>query len=352
MPDPQTIHDLETPSVLIDLDVMERNIATMQARCDALGLQFRPHIKTHKLPEIAHMQLDAGAVGIACQKVSEAEVFADAGITDIQLPYNIVGEKKTARLAQLAKRARVTVTVDSKATVDGLAKAMQQAGATLNVMVEIVSMERRTGSTTPEDVLELAQHIIAQNNLNFVGVMIYPSIAAVRPRLQAVLKLLADNDIPVQMVSGGGLGSILEADQLPELTELRIGTYVFNDWGSVDKGWANLEDCAMRVRVTVVSANEKDRVILDSGSKTLSSDNRNGLYGYIEEYPQARIHRLNEEHAYTDFSACEGMPQVGDILHIIPAHTCVVTNLHNQIYGVRGETIEKIWPVAARGLVW
>ena len=351
MPSFETVTDLETPSILIDLDVMENNIAVMQKRCDDLGIQFRPHIKTHKIPDIAQKQIDAGAVGIACQKVSEAEVFADAGFTDIQLPYNIVGARKVRRLAELAKRAKVTVTVDSKAVVDGIATAAQDVGATIHMMVELVALNKRTG-TTPEDAFELAQHIVNTDNLHFAGVMIYPSVAAIRDRLQKTLSLLTDADIDVEMVSGGGSGAILESHLIPELTEMRVGTYVFWDWGSVNHGWATFDDCAMRIRATIVSANEKSRVILDSGSKTVNAETVDGLFGYIAEYPKARLHQLNEEHGYVDFTACDSMPKVGDIVHIIPVHTCVVTNLHNQLYGVRGDKIEQVWDVAARGLVW
>lgn len=348
----QTIHDLDTPAVLIDLDIMERNIDAMQQRCDALGIAFRPHTKTHKSPAIAQLQLKAGARGIACQKVSEAEVFAAAGFDDIQLPYNIVGPRKTARLAALAARGvHITVTADSAPVIDGLAHAAQQADTTLDVMIELVADNRRTG-TTPDDALVLAQRVIASDGLHFVGVMIYPSTESVRPRLQATLAALDAAGIAVETVSGGGSGAALEVDRVPELTELRVGTYVFYDWRSVRLGWTTLDDCAMRVRATVVSANEPDRVILDSGSKTLTADAHEGLHGYIVAYPQARLYRLNEEHGYVDFSACDSVPKVGEVLHVIPVHTCVVTNLHDQIYGVRGDAVEEIWPVAARGHVW
>jgi len=346
-----TIHDLETPSVLLDLDIIDRNIAAIQQKCNELGVQFRPHTKTHKIPAIAQKQIDAGAVGIACQKVSEAEVFVEAGFTDIQIPYNIVGPQKTARLAQLARRAKITVTVDSLPVIDGIAAAAKEAGVVINVMVELVSLQERTG-TTPEDALTLAQHIRSDDSLHFAGVMLYPTEAASRPRLLHMLALLQDAGIPAENVSGGGSGATLEAHELPELTELRIGTYVFSDWNSVAKGWTDFADCAMRVRVTVVSANDPKRVIVDGGSKTLNAESLNGCFGYIVEYPDARLHKLNEEHGYIDFTACESVPQVGDILHIIPVHTCVVTNLHNRVFGVRGEQIEEVYDVAARGLVW
>ncbi|MEM6281160.1 MAG: alanine racemase [Chloroflexota bacterium] len=347
----QTVNDLETPTVLIDMDIVERNIAEMQKRCDDLGIHFRPHIKTHKIPAFAHMQLAAGASGIACQKVSEAEVFADAGITDIQIPYNIVGERKTARLAQLAKRVTLTVTADSAPVIDGIAAAAHAHDARIHMMVELVALNRRTG-TTPQTALELAKRIVGHKNLDFAGIMIYPSNVGVRPRLQETLQLLADADIAVKTVSGGGSGAALEVAQMPELTELRVGTYIFYDFRSVMMGWAKLENCAMTVKATVVSANEPDRVILDSGSKTLTSELVNSTHGYIVEYPEATLYRLNEEHGFVDMSAYETLPTVGEAVHIIPVHTCVVTNMHNQVYAVRGEAVEQPYPVAARGLVW
>lgn len=343
--------DLETPSVLIDMDKMERNITRMQKHCDDLGIQFRPHIKTHKIPDIARRQIEAGAVGVACQKVSEAEVFAAAGFNDIQIPYNIVGRRKTQRLAKLAQQADVTVTVDSKCVIDGIAEAAQEVGVTIGMMVELVSLGERTG-TTPDAALALAEQITATDNLRFAGVMIYPSDAAIRPRLLETLALLAAAGIDVESISGGGSGASSDAHLLPELTELRVGTSIFWDWTCVAAEHASFEDCAMRVLATVVSANEPERVILDSGSKAIHSETLDGQLGYIVEYPDARLHKVNEEHGYVDCSACPSPPAVGEIVNIIPVHTCVVTNLHNQLYGVRGDAIEEIWDVAARGMVW
>jgi D-serine deaminase-like pyridoxal phosphate-dependent protein len=166
------------------------------------------------------------------------------------------------------------------------------------------------------------------------------------------LQELNEAGIGVDVVSGGGTGAALHAHEVPELTELRVGTYVFNDWGTVSHGWCSEDDCAMRVAATVVSRPNDTRVILDTGSKTLSSDVIDGCYGHIVEYPEARMYKLNEEHGYVDMSDCEERPGIGERVHVIPAHTCVVTNLHNQIYGVRGEEVEVVWPVAARGMVW
>src|SRR5690606_28185601 len=297
-----SIHDLETPSVLIDLDRMERNIRNMQARCDALGLAFRPHIKTHKIPDIARRQLEAGAVGIACQKVSEAEIFAGEGFHDIQIPYNILGERKTARLAALALHNRVTVSADHPTVIAGLSAAAAARDMTIRVMVDLETDIQRTGAPV-ERAVELAKQIDADPHLHFAGLLVYPSNATIRPALQEVLARLEQAGIGVESVSGGGTGAALQAHEVPELTELRVGTYVFYDWTSVVKGWTTLDDCAMRVRATVVSRPSETRAILDSGSKTLTSDTIDGGYGHIVEYPEARIYQLNEEHAYVDVSA-------------------------------------------------
>lgn len=355
MTDAQTVHELETPSVLVDLDVMERNIQRMQAHCDAHGVGFRAHIKTHKIPAIARMQVEAGAVGIACQKLTEAEVFATAGLNDILIPYNIVGPLKTRRLTDLALYNRVTVSADSRVTIAGLSEAGEAAGLRTRVLVELETEQQRAGAP-PERAVELAQMIDADEHLHFAGILVYPSDASSRPGLQYVLDRLNESGIGVDMISGGGTGAAQHLGEIPELTEIRVGTYVFNDWTTVRKGWCALDDCAMSVRATVVSRPNDDRGILDAGSKTLTPETTGDGYGYLVEYPQARLYRLNEEHAYVDFSPCPDRPDVGDIVHIIPVHTCVTTNMHDMIYGVRGGwrdgAIEQRWDVAARGKVW
>jgi D-serine deaminase-like pyridoxal phosphate-dependent protein len=345
------ITDLDTPSLVIDLDRMERNIAAMQERCNALGIAFRPHTKTHKIPAIAHMQIAAGAAGIACQKVSEAEVFAEAGIHDIQIPYNIVGEKKTRRLMDIALYNRVTVSADSPHTLAGLSEAAKDSGAPLRVLVELESDQHRAGASV-ERAVDLAQKVDADEHLHFAGLLIYPSFPTIRPILQEALTQLHERGIGVDVISGGGIGAAAHAHEVPELTEIRVGTYVFNDWRTVTDGYAALDDCALTVRAAVVSRPAPERAILDCGSKTLSSDHVDGVYGHITQYPQAKIYRLNEEHAYVDVSACETPPDVGEIVNVIPAHVCVVVNLHDRVYGVRGEDMETEWTVAARGKVW
>ena len=345
------IDELETPTVLIDLDRMERNIARMQARCDQAGVALRPHIKTHKIPEIARLQIDAGAVGIACQKVSEAEVFAQAGFDDILIPYNIVGASKAARFADLALYNRVTASTDNLLVIGGLSAAAAPLDIRLRVMVELTTEIERTGAPVDRAV-ELAQAVEDDEHLHFAGLLVYPSNPSIRPALQETLARLDELGIGVDSVSGGGTGAVLHAGEVPELTEIRVGTYVFNDWTTATRGWCQLEDCAMTVRATVISRPTETRAILDSGSKTLSSEVIESGYGCIVEYPGARIYKLNEEHAYVDVSACDARPQIGEQVSVIPVHACVVSNLHDVLYGVRGEAVEVNWAVAARGRVW
>ncbi len=342
--------DLDTPAVLIDIPTMERNIARMQAYCDRHAIAFRPHIKTHKCPAIARLQRAAGAVGIACQKLGEVEVFLDAGFDDIQLPFNIVGPQKTARLAALARRGRITVSADHSEVLDGLEAAAAAEGVPIRVMPDLETEIERTGAS-PEGVVALAQQIIASPHLDFAGLFIYPANPPVRPRLQDALTRLANAGIETPTVSGGGTGASSTAHELPELTEIRVGTYIFNDMNTVHGGHATLDDCAMSVLATVVSRPTPERAILDSGSKTLAADRIDDGHGHIREYPDARIYKLNEEHAFVDLSACERRPRIGEQLQVVPVHTCVVSNLHDRLYGLRDGQVELEWEVAARGLV-
>jgi D-serine deaminase-like pyridoxal phosphate-dependent protein len=349
------ISEIETPALMVNLDIMERNIKQMQTRCNQLGLSFRPHIKTHKIPEIARMQVDAGATGIACQKVSEAEIFAAAGFNDIQLPYNIVGAQKTGRLADLALYNRITVTADHISVIAGLADAAKVDNVGIRVLIELETDLHRTG-TRPEEVVGLAERIEKEENLHFAGIMAYPSDLSTRPIIQEAMHYLDRAGIGVDIVSGGGTGGALHAHEIEELTELRVGTYVFNDWTCVQKGWAALEDCALTVATTVVSRPTHDRVILDGGSKTFSSDriaaDGKTVFGYILEYPEAHIYQFAEEHAFVDMSRCKDRPVIGEQVHVVPVHVCVAVNLHDRIYGIRGDQVEKEWAVAARGRVW
>lgn len=345
------INELDTPALLVDLNRLEANIMRVQQRCDELGLSLRAHVKTHKIPDIARMQFNMGAVGIACQKVSEAQVFADHGFNDIQIPYNIVGKGKTRRLLDLALFNRMTVTVDHLAVIEGLSETAKNEDINVRVLVELATDLERTGALTIE-LVDLVRRIESDSALHFAGIMAYPSTPANRPVIQEALQVLDRAGIGVDVISGGGTGILNVAHEIPELTEIRAGTYVFNDCEAVGRGWAAVEDCALTVAATVVSEAKGPRVILDCGSKSLSAVRFENAFGLICEYPQARIYKLDDEHAYVDVDESETRPQLGERVHVIPAHAATALNLHDQVYAMRDGEVETLWHVAARGRVW
>lgn len=346
------VDKLETPVPVVDLDKLQANIARLQAYLDKHKIANRPHVKTHKIPEIARMQMDAGAVGITCQKVSEAEVMADAGFKDIFIPYNIIGESKLTRLILLAKQITVSVTADSVYVVNGLSNAAQKAGLTLAVLIECDTGLQRCGVQTPQEAAELARLIHRSPNLHFGGLMTYPTSDATDAFIQETRALLAGDAIQIERVSGGGSPGMWQAHLHPDVTEHRAGIYVYGDRLTLRSGAVTLDTCALRVHATVVSRPTPDRGVLDAGSKSLSSD-LHGLdgYGYICEYPDAKLYLLSEEHGHVDFSACARKPEIGERVSIIPNHCCTVTSLFDEVVGARGDQVEVTWKVAARGTV-
>ncbi len=344
------IEELDTPVAVVDLDRLEANIAGLQAYLARHGIANRPHIKTHKIPAVALMQLDAGAAGITCQKLGEAEVMADAGITDIFIPYNLVGASKLARLVALARRASVSVTADSGAVIAGLSAAMAAAGLELPVLVECDTGGGRCGAQTPEAAAELALLIARSPGLRFGGLMTYPLGPDTEAFLAAGRALILAAGLPVERVSGGSTPLMWRAHEVPSLTEHRAGTYVYGDRYIVKSGAMSLDDCALHLHATVVSRPTAERGIIDAGSKALSSDLL-GLEGYgtLLEYPEAKLVALSEEHGTVDFSACARRPAVGERVRVLPNHCCVVSNLFDTIVGARRGVVEVQWPVAARG---
>lgn len=345
-----TLEQIETPSAVVDLDLMEANLARFQAYLGRHGIANRPHIKTHKIPKIAHMQLAGGAVGITCQKLDEARVMADAGILDIFIPYNIVGPRKLARLAELRRRAEVSVTADAPEVVRGLSAAMAAAGLELEVLVEFDTGMGRCGVPTPEGAATLARMIARSPGLRFGGLMTYPANERTDPFVREARTLLAPDGIPLARVTAGGTPKMWEAHAHPEVTEYRSGMYLYGDRYTLSSGAMALEQIAFTVVATVVSRPTAARGILDAGSKALSSD-LIGLegYGLIVEYPEARIYGLSEEHGHVDFSACAHAPPIGERVTIVPNHCCPVSNLFDEVIGVRRGAVEVVWPVAARG---
>ena len=343
-----------TPAVVIDLDRVERNIARVQAVCDQAGVANRPHIKTHKSPLLARLQVSAGARGITCQKIGEAEVMADGGLDDILISYNILGAEKTGRLGALLKRIDVTVAADNPTVIEGLVEAGRIAGRPLGVVIECDTGRKRAGVETPGEAVQLARLIKAQPDLAFRGFMFYPTETS-WPETQRFHDLalagVRDLGLDAAIVSTGGTPNLENVGRLNGATEHRAGTYIFNDRMMMACGAATLEDCALSVYATVVSRAGPERGILDSGSKTLTADPGGGLdgFGLILEYPQARIAAFAEEHGFLDLSRTNHRPLVGEILRIVPNHVCVVVNMVDRMIAVRGDTVIGPMPVAARG---
>lgn len=357
-PEPgQSILSLSTPLPLIDEDRLQANIARVQSYMDAHNLAFRPHIKTHKIPALAHQQVGAGAKGINCQKVTEAEIFAEAGFQDILITFNILGPEKLERLSALNERiSDLKVVADSATTVEGLTQYFADKKP-LTVLVECDTGGGRCGVQSPADAVHLAQAIHDSASLTFGGLLTYPkahSEATVEAFFVESIKALSALGIACPIVSNGGTPSLFSAHLVPSATEHRAGTYIYSDRSMARVGHGTLEDCAMHILATIVSRPTPDRAIIDAGSKALTSDLL-GMsdYGHITDYPDAVITGLSEEHGTIDLAKVTGKrPQIGDKIRIIPNHTCVVSNLFDFITFHRNGVVTRVETVAARGLVW
>ena len=361
------VGELETPAVTILMDVMEDNIKRVQAQLSKHGIANRPHIKTHKIPALGKLQMRAGASGITCQKLGEVEVFTDAGVADdVLLTFNIVGGAKTDRLMTLSKRLRrLAVVLDNETVAKGLSEAAVRHGREVPFLIECDTGMGRNGVQTPQAAFDLAGAAMRMPGMRFEGIMTFPlrapGASLTNPKLSApgslaffkeALRLFKQAGIPVPVVSGGGTPAIFSAQDYPMLTEHRAGTYLYNDVMTVASGTATWDNCAMRVRATVVSRPTDTRAVFDCGTKVLTSDTYTVTgHGHVMEYPEAVIPHLSEEHGVIDLSKSKKKPDVGEVVHIVPNHCCVVSNMVDEVYGVRGGQVETIWPIAARGMV-
>ncbi len=345
--------DFGTPAVVIDLDVVERNIERLQKKCDDAGVANRPHIKTHKIPALAHKQLKAGAQGITCQKLGEAEIMVDAGIDDIVVSYNLIGAARSGRLSKLIARKPVKVCADNPVTLQAYAEAGRVADRVVGVLIECDTGRKRAGVETVAEVIQLAEIIKADANLGFEGLLFYPTEQS-WPETQKFFDEakagLQELGLNAKIVSTGGTPNLVNLGSLEGATEHRAGTFIFNDRMMMACGAAQQDDCALNVFSTVVSRAGPERGILDAGSKTLTSD-IGGLdgHGLILEHPEARIQGFAEEHGFLDLAACNDRPNVGDVVRVIPNHVCVVVNMVDRLIGVRNGEVVEVFDVAARG---
>jgi D-serine deaminase-like pyridoxal phosphate-dependent protein len=361
----RTIHDLPTPAVLVDLDVAQRNVTAMQARARASGVKLRPHAKTHKAPFIGRMQIAAGASGLTLAKVSEAEVFADAGFDDIFLGYPIFGADKARRLLALAERIRIAVGADSVEGARSLGQVFHDAGRRLPVRLKIDCGYHRVG-VEPEDALDIARRVAELPGISLEGLFTHGGQGYAGATPEEVARIGQDEGrivaetaaalraagLPIGEVSLGSTPTVASAVTQRGVTECRPGTYVYNDFSQVSLGSCGFEDCALTIFATVVSVPASDRAVIDAGSKTLSSDPlrpRAGGHGLVTGR-RTRVARLSEEHGVLQVEPGESF-RVGERVRILPNHACVVSNLHDRLVGIRGDRVEEEIEVAARGCV-
>jgi D-serine deaminase-like pyridoxal phosphate-dependent protein len=280
--------------------------------------------------------------------------MADAGIDDILISYNLLGEEKMARLGALQARAHMTVAADNPTVVTSLTQAAAHSGRPLSVVVECDTGRKRAGVETPAEAIALARAIAASKGLTFAGFMLYPTEtgwAEAQKFYDEALAGVRAHGLDATMVSTGGSPNLKNLGKLKGATEHRPGTYIYNDRMQVAAGVATWDDCALNIYSTVVSRAGPDRGILDAGSKTLTSDTGAGLdgHGLILEHPEARIARFAEEHGFLDLTRSNTRPQVGDVVRIVPNHVCVVVNMMDEVVMVRGEEILGTLKVEARG---
>ena len=354
------VQDLDTPALVVELDKMERNLSRVQDYCNLHGLNLRPHTKTHKSIDVAKQQLALGAIGLTVAKTSEAEALLGAGARDMLVAYPVIGEAKARRLASIAALTRLTVAVDSLFGATQLSAAAEAAGTRIGFLVEIDVGLGRVG-VTPEVAVELVLEASKLPNLDWRGINFYPGhiksqdaekLAALAVLLDQIRMGFAAAGLKPEIVSGGSTPALFHSHEIPGVTEIRPGTYVFNDLNTVASGACTLDDCAASVLVTVVSTARPGHMIVDGGSKTFSSDKLSSGgagHGRLVQAPGSLFHKMNEEHGFVDLTNAGRGFEVGEKVSIIPNHVCVVMNLHEYVYGVRGDMVEEVWRVDARG---
>ncbi len=358
------LEDLDTPALIVDLDIMERNLDRMSAYCGRHDLQLCPHTKTHKSPWLALEQLKRGAAGITVAKLGEAEVMAADGISEMLIAYPILGPRKGRRLGRLLEGCQVTISLDSEQAAETVSSAA--GGHQVGILVEVDLGMRRCGLPPGDAPVRLARLIESLPALRFDGILFYPGhlrpsaenhqgmLRRLNDKLGRQLELFRRQRIPVRRVSGGNTPSAFFSHRITGMTDIRPGTYIFNDRNTVQLGGCGWEDCAAFVYCTVVSNTVTGQAVVDGGSKTFSSDGsasgKAGGHGRIRGFPKIELFRLNEEHGYLRLQPDTRL-EIGQPLEIVPNHICAVVNLHRTVWGIRNGKVVKEWEVLARGRI-
>jgi D-serine deaminase-like pyridoxal phosphate-dependent protein len=354
------IFNLDTPALVVDLDIMEANLQRMADYTDEHKLRLRPHTKTHKSPLLARRQIERGAVGLTVAKPGEAEVMLMASPQEMLLAFPTIGPAKMARLKEVARHTNLSVALDSLEA----AQALSEGGVTANVLVEFDAGLARVG-VQPEELVPLITAIKKLPHLHYDGISFYPGhikdlgeeglgkLEVLNIELQKVLETLDKAGLAPRIVSGGSTPTMYHSHKIKGMNEIRPGTYIFNDRNTIHSGACTLDECAATVIATVVSTAQEGQVLIDGGSKTFSSDrlvNDPGVsFGKVLNAPGAVFHKMNEEHGFIDITKCDRTFNVGDKLQVLMNHVCVVMNLHEQAHGHRNGAVETSWPIAARG---
>lgn len=357
--------EIATPFVTIDMDIVERNIHTMLETVKPYGILHRPHIKSHKSVFLAKKQLEAGCHGITCAKLSEAEVMAANGITDILIAFPIIGKLKLERLGKLIGKAEIKTIVNSFDGAKGLSDLAISINKPITVYIEIDGGLNRGGVLPGIPTLEFARSINELPYLSIEGLLYYggtiyseSSQAEIirktrmeRDDLVATQILLNQHGFSIRVLSTGSSYSSRNAQYLEGVTEVRAGNYIFNDASTLWPGLVSLQDCALSVWSTVVAKPDNHTWIIDAGTKTLTSDTGAFTkgYGYIVGHEECQIYKLNEEHGFVKSIGNEEV-SVGDVIQIIPNHSCVIPNLNWHIYAVRNNKVLHSISIDARGM--
>jgi D-serine deaminase-like pyridoxal phosphate-dependent protein len=354
--------DHPTPSLLVDAATVRANVVRMQGYCNENKLALRPHTKTHKSSWMAKLQKDSGAVGLTVAKAGEANVMARV-CPEVLIAYPAIGKARLNAVANLSKTAKLMIGIDSKPAAEMISQAMASAGGEVGILVDIDVGFHRTGLNTVEHAVGLAEYVDRLPKLALRGLMCFPghllpsSDAAAWEGYSASLGHLVESfqkkGLCVDIISGGSTPTACMSAKNPWLTEIRPGTYIYNDVNEIRLGVATLGDCAARVLATVVSRAGDHKFVLDCGSKTLSSDRcgpaPDSGFGYVVEYPEAKITRLSEEHGEVELASGVA-PAIGSRVTVVPNHICVCVNLQNNFWLFDDNKWTQM-PVDARGML-
>jgi D-serine deaminase-like pyridoxal phosphate-dependent protein len=361
---PSSIDSLETPVPIVDLDRMAINLDRVASYAKEHGLALRPHIKTHKSLTVAAEQLRRGAVGLTCATPFEAETMSDVA-DDILVAYPPIGDARVNRLLALPERVRLTIALDSAEAIRALAAAARRANRSVGVYVELDVGMHRVGLPSVDDAIALAKLVRDNPPLAFSGIAFYPG--HVRESVDAQDAKLKEMDAALRravarfeqaglaphIVSGGSTPTLFRTHELQSVTELRPGTYVYNDRTTAAIGACDWDDCALTVLSTVVSTAVPGQAVIDAGAKALGREPMRGQpdegFGVLLEHPEVAVKSMSEEHGILDLSRTRWTPRLGERVRVLPNHVCIVVHLNDVVFGLRRDEVESSWPVAARG---